>query len=472
MATNKLSGSIPREISNLNSVVNIWLQNNILSGTIPRGIGHCHQIMELIIKDNQLTGTIPDVFDNLTSLRWLDAANNHLTGYIPDSLWDNNFTASFERYNPLKGEAPDNSLWNEDDKAILNLAGNDLRGDVPDYFCAKMNELFLDTDEWFRDYPKVSCNCCKSTKKCFLWNSDNELTACSYDRSFEFSRLIGILDTFTNQTITERGSTQAKVTTCLSPTGCYKVSRQNETDLLIGYSNTTSHNELVEERCDAVNVCGQTIQSSHPKRIGLNHLMQTIVPGVHVLDDPESPHYKALCWIVNEDKIFHEVEVCDGSLIQRYALILSFYSQEKYSNRPEFFANLTKHMTCDWDFLTCDEAWNRFVVRIELMNQDFNKLNPEIGRLHRLEVFNASRNKFNEIIDPSTFKSLPNLKSLDLSNNSIIGEIPQSLLELRNLRSIHLSDNKLIGEIPGNFSFPENLGKSYNQNKDARTYFI
>ena len=46
-----------------------------------------------------------------------------------------------------------------------------------------------------------------------------------------------------------------------------------------------------------------------------------------ILDDPSLPEYKALCWIMTEDTLFHDYDVCDGTLLQRYVMALFYIEQ-------------------------------------------------------------------------------------------------------------------------------------------------
>ncbi|KAL5785490.1 hypothetical protein ACOSQ2_007882 [Xanthoceras sorbifolium] len=80
-----LSGSLPREISNLTALTGIWLGNNSLSGLIP-DLSSLRRLESLHLENNHFSGEIPSSLGNIQSLRELFVQNNNLTGQIPSSL--------------------------------------------------------------------------------------------------------------------------------------------------------------------------------------------------------------------------------------------------------------------------------------------------------------------------------------------------------------------------------------------------
>ena len=97
-----LSGNIPSEIGNLESMEFLWLEDNQLTGPIPSGIGNLEHLKYLILHYNQLSGSIPAEMGDLASLEILKLNNNQLTGFIPDSIC--NLTLQFHGWNNLFGE--------------------------------------------------------------------------------------------------------------------------------------------------------------------------------------------------------------------------------------------------------------------------------------------------------------------------------------------------------------------------------
>ena len=60
-----LSGSLPENIGDLDSLEALWINGSNLSGEIPESIGDLENIELLYLSDNKLTGTIPESICNL-----------------------------------------------------------------------------------------------------------------------------------------------------------------------------------------------------------------------------------------------------------------------------------------------------------------------------------------------------------------------------------------------------------------------
>nr|XP_023915520.1 receptor-like protein Cf-9 homolog [Quercus suber] len=91
---------------------------------------------------------------------------------------------------------------------------------------------------------------------------------------------------------------------------------------------------------------------------------------------------------------------------------------------------------------------------IDFSNNSFIGEIPQIiGSLNSLKGLNFSHNNLTGYI-PSSFGNLTNLEWLDLSFNKLDGEIPKKLADLPWLEVLKLSHNQLTGQIP--------LGKQFN----------
>jgi Leucine-rich repeat (LRR) protein len=81
LGNNKLTGTLPESLSNLETLQVFMVGNNALSGALPsfRGLP---SLFVFEVNDNQLVGEIPAFVGN-TSIRFLDVSNNRLSGTIP-----------------------------------------------------------------------------------------------------------------------------------------------------------------------------------------------------------------------------------------------------------------------------------------------------------------------------------------------------------------------------------------------------
>ncbi|XLR70401.1 hypothetical protein S83_021073 [Arachis hypogaea] len=94
LSSNKLSGEIPMEITNLTGLIYLNLSKNELSGHIPQSIGNMESLESIDFSGNQLTGEIPQSITNLNFLNKLDLSYNHLEGKIPTGTQLQSFEAS------------------------------------------------------------------------------------------------------------------------------------------------------------------------------------------------------------------------------------------------------------------------------------------------------------------------------------------------------------------------------------------
>ncbi|WRX11576.1 Leucine-rich repeat - like 10 [Theobroma cacao] len=83
LASNKLDGEIPDEITRLSELVALNLSGNNLIGFIPENIGQLKQLESLDLSNNQLSGRIPNGMADLNFVSYLNLSYNSLSGKIP-----------------------------------------------------------------------------------------------------------------------------------------------------------------------------------------------------------------------------------------------------------------------------------------------------------------------------------------------------------------------------------------------------
>ena len=437
-----LGGNIPSEVGALSSLSQFVLDNNQLTGPIPPEIGNLNSLAVFLIDYNFFTGTLPDIFQNFERIQMMNLANNRFSGTIPDSLWNMNVVPGF--------------------RTLMELQDNNFKGSVPDEFCNRAS-ISVDDSRWFLDEPKVNCSCCTSANVCFFWDTTETKTTCpnSNIHNIDFYRRYWVRDKIAGvERMWSSGSFLYQSETCLSPTGCYSIEALQEPPELIrasfNLSYSSSSNALnIQNKCDAVNICGEVFEVNHPKRKALNQFTQLVVPDLTMLEEPSSPQYKALCWIMTQDTLFDKYEVCDGTLLQRFVLAFFYHSQEEAFR---FSAFSHKH-TCQWPGVVCDSN-DKFVEHINLSNRNMQRtLITEIGLLTRLQSINLSENALHGTIDPVIFAHLPYLEYFNVGHNEFGGELPQELLLYPQLRELNVSNNDLVGTLPNDIIYPESLGK-------------
>lgn len=196
------------------------------------------------------------------------------------------------------------------------------------------------------------------------------------------------------------------------------------------------------------------------------------VSTIEDLENQQSPQYKALEWIANEDRL--ELDPHSDNLIQRYALMVLYFSLE--GGRSELFWapcpwGSSCH-ECDWSFVRCSDnilegpsgidassssleekscqctQFHGHVTELRLDSKRLKRsLPPEIRLLENLRLLDVGSNFLNGSI-PEQIYELESLEVLNLRQNTLQGMLDSRIGDLANLRELDLGENKLSGTIP------------------------
>ncbi|XP_059662764.1 probable LRR receptor-like serine/threonine-protein kinase At1g53440 [Cornus florida] len=90
LGVNRISGSIPKEIGDISTLVELILETNQLGGPLPRNLGNLSRLSRLHLSANNFNGTLPDEFSKLKNLTEFTIDGSKLSGKIPD--WIGNWT--------------------------------------------------------------------------------------------------------------------------------------------------------------------------------------------------------------------------------------------------------------------------------------------------------------------------------------------------------------------------------------------
>ncbi|XP_068316512.1 receptor-like protein EIX2 [Pyrus communis] len=101
LSSNRLTGEIPSEVTDLVGLVSLNLSRNNLTGQITSKIGKLQSLDLLDLSNNQIHGTIPTSLIGISSLGKLDLSNNNLSGKIPIGSQLQPYDTSVFAGNPL-----------------------------------------------------------------------------------------------------------------------------------------------------------------------------------------------------------------------------------------------------------------------------------------------------------------------------------------------------------------------------------
>ncbi|XP_010248399.1 PREDICTED: probable LRR receptor-like serine/threonine-protein kinase At1g53440 [Nelumbo nucifera] len=127
---NCLHGAIPVSWARI-PLVTIGLIGNRISGSIPAALADIETLEELLLEDNQLGGTIPPQLGNLSRLKRILLSANNITGPLPETLGNlKNLTDFRIDGNGVSGRIP-NFIGNWAKLQYLNMQATSLEGPIP-----------------------------------------------------------------------------------------------------------------------------------------------------------------------------------------------------------------------------------------------------------------------------------------------------------------------------------------------------
>ena len=151
---NQFSGEIPRWIGNLQSLERLDLSNNQLVGSIPGELGSLYALWKLNLSNNNLSGNLPATLAKLESLKYLDLRWNSIEEPLPDLSELKTIKRFFLAANQLNGKIPE---WfgNLPSLERLDLSHNQLVGSFPSELGSlqKLNSLKLQNNKLVGTLP-------------------------------------------------------------------------------------------------------------------------------------------------------------------------------------------------------------------------------------------------------------------------------------------------------------------------------
>lgn len=128
-----VGGEIPKEIADISTLIRLGLSFSEFNGSIPLELGDMPNLKQLVLINNKLTGSIPSELSYIPDLNQLALNGNKLTGSIPEKLSQ---ALSLKQLsledNELTGSIP-NSLNRLQDIQYLNLSKNKFVGIIPEF---------------------------------------------------------------------------------------------------------------------------------------------------------------------------------------------------------------------------------------------------------------------------------------------------------------------------------------------------
>ncbi|XP_048139564.1 receptor-like protein 6 [Rhodamnia argentea] len=539
LSMNQLSGEIPASLINLTNLFYLDLNHNQLTGQIPAGITGLTRLTYLDLSFNRLTGPIPQDISNLENLFVLNLQSNNLNGTlrldVALKLQNLNLLLlSFNEFSSIIEPHMSTSLPN---LFAFGLASSNL-SELPiflsyqsrlEWLDLSQNSIYGPTPSWFLNvsttrlgYLNLSRNLITSfaaikwldlvtldlryndiqgllplppkTIEVYLV-SDNKLSG---EISSEMCQLssIKMLDLSTNKltgVIPPCLSNLSKTLSVLSLDGndLYGRFPQLENDVCALKMIDVSDNQLQGSLPRGLTNCS----SLEFVNFGNNQILDTFPSWMGSLSELKvlilrSNRFHGAIREPEARDQFPDLRIVDvsmnnfsGSLPSEYFGIWSAmkvhdaYDARYYGNSTSYLPIYDFEEEYDYSMTIMNKGIATeyqmilsYLTMIDLSSNSFiGEIPNSVGSLTELHLLNLSNNALTGSI-PSSLANLTVLESLDLSSNELSGMIPPALTQLSFLSLFNVSDNHLSGPIPqaGQFSiFPND---SYGGNLGLAPY--
>ncbi|CAN6552803.1 unnamed protein product [Malus baccata var. baccata] len=439
---NDFSGIIPLGLGNCSKLELFRAGFNNLLGTLPGDIHKARALEEISLPSNKLSGAIGENIANLTNLAILDLNSNQLSGALPLHIGKlSRLKLIILHFNNLESFLPP-SLMNCSSLTELNLGFNQLEGDLSVLNFSKLTQLIkLDlVSNHFTGPLPISVYSCKSLIALRL--SANDLEG-QLQHEILSLKSLSFLSLASNR--------------LTNVTGAMKILKDCKSLRVLFLAN----NFLGEEIPDG----DLMVDSSRFQNITILSLSNSQLTGK--IPVWLSKLEKMVQLDLSSNRLTGPIPGWLGTLPSLSSIYLdnNFISGEfpkelcrLQALRSEKAATQTGHD--DLELPVYYQIFNESAVLLQVkylsnlrtaINLSNNSLSGniprDIGQLQLLQQLDIGFNKLSGNI-PHQISNLRNLDKLDLSRNNLSGEIPASLSSLNFLSKFSVAYNNLHGEIP------------------------
>ncbi|KAJ4909500.1 Receptor-like protein 12 [Raphanus sativus] len=435
LAANELTGDIPSSLGNLSSLLELRLSINHLVGQVPASIGNLNELQAISLSQNNLNGTIPISFSNLTKLYHISLRSNNFTSTLPSDMSVFHNLEHFDvAANSFLG-----SISKLANLQTLNLANNNLKGQVPAYLLrvttvtlsnnffssyenpseeTLIEALDLNSNSFQEPFPRWICNT-KGLRFLDLSNNlfNGSIPPCLEDSIASFSDLILRNNSFSGPL----------------PDIFASATELRSLDVSRNHLEGSLPKSLVNcKALQLVNMESNRIKDVFPSWLGS-------LPSLHVLILRSNEFHGTLHVFIG----FRSLRIIDIS-------------------RNDFTGTLPPHCFSSWRGMTVlREEDDPYMA--DIINEIHGKIPESLSFLKELHLLNLSGNVFTSHI-PRSLANLTKLETLDLSRNKLSGQIPQDLGQLSSLSYMNFSSNLLKGLVPRGTQFQSQNCSSFSDN--------
>ncbi|XP_050289794.1 receptor-like protein 53 [Quercus robur] len=417
------SGKLPDSIGNLSSLNYLELGSSKFSGEIPPSIGNLSQLTYLSLDGSNFHGQLPSTLGNLAKLTFLDLSYSLFSGKVPSSLGNlTQLEKLLLSYNNFEGRFPV-SLTNITKLTQIDISGNQLKGSIPSEISRLTNLSFLGLSQnsLTGAIPLVLYTMPSLSR---LYLDQNQLTGPLQFQNISSSQL--------NTLLLSGNKLDGPVPRSIA----------NFTKLQVLYLSSINLKDKVE-----LNIFFQVKKLQSLDLSGNNLLVSK--------ENINSTHHKFLDLYLSSCNLR---EFPDFLKAQNKLQNLDLSNNSIEGKIPKWFCNVGKgtlqNLNLSFNLLSGFEQplkvlpW-KFIYYLDLRSNMLQGSLPIPPLSTR--VYFASNNNLTRKI-PQMICMVNSLEVLDISNNQLIGQIPQCLSHFSNsLLVLNMRNNCFQGNLPKSF---------------------
>ncbi|XP_040259173.1 receptor-like protein EIX2 [Aegilops tauschii subsp. strangulata] len=504
---NHLNGSIPPELGALTTLTSLDLSMNDLTGSIPAELGNLRYLSELCLSDNNITAPIPPELMNSTSLTHLDLSSNHLNGSVPTEIGSlNNLIYLYLSNNRFTGVITEENFANLTSLKDIDLSFNNLKIvlnsdwrapftlEFASFASCQMGPLFPPGLQRLKTNAlDISNTTLKGEIPDWFWSTFSNATYLDISNN----QISGSLPAHMHSMAFEKlhlGSNRLTGPIPTLPTNITLLDISNNT-----FSETIPSN-LGASRLEILSMHSNQIGGYIPESICKleqllyldlsNNILEGEVPHCfhfykieHLILSNNSLSGKIPAFLQNNtglqfldvswNRFSGRLPTWIGNLVNLRFLVLSHnifsdnipvditklgHLQYLDLSRNNFSGGIPCHMS-NLTFMSTLQS----MYMVEVTEYDTTRLGPIFIEADRLGQILSVNTKGQQLIYHGT---LAYFVSIDLSCNSLTGEIPTDITSLAALMNLNLSSNQLSGQIPSMIGAMQSLvSLDLSQNK-------
>lgn len=412
---------------------------------------HGQRVTGLVLSGFGLSGHLSPYIGNLSSLQSLQLQDNQLTGVIPDQITKlNSLRVLNMSSNRLGGMLPSNLTY-LDELQILDLSSNKIVSRIPEEISSlkKLQVLKLGKNSFYGAIPAALGNISSLQNISFGTNSLSGWIPSDLGRLHNLIELDLTINNLNGTVPPVIYNLSSLVNLALAGNSLWGEIPQD-----VGHKlpNLLIFNFCFNKFTGRIPGSLHNLTNIRIIRMASNHLEGTVPPGLGNLpflhmynigyNRIVSSGVKGLDFITSLANSTHlNFLAIDGNMLEGVI--------------PETIGNLSKELS------TLYMGGNRFngsipssigrLSGLRLLNLSYNSITGEIPKeldqLEELQELSLAGNQLSRGI-PNSLGNLLKLNQIDLSRNELVGRIPASFGSFQNLLYMDLSSNKLNGSIP------------------------